>query len=66
MQYVIAFCSLAEVASDVIFCKFVGPIVSDKSVKCRDLCLNRSREILPEAAGGGIFDSFFEITSNWK
>ena len=33
-------------------------IVLDKFVKFRDPCLNRSREIQPEAVGIGIFDSF--------
>ena len=33
-------------------------IVLEKSVKCRDRCLNHSREIPPQAVGSGIFDSF--------
>ena len=45
-----AFCSLLEAISDVISGKFVGPIVLDKCVKFRDPCLNRSRDIPPEAA----------------
>ena len=40
-------------------CKFVRPIVPNKSVKILDPCLNRSRQILPEVVGGGIFGSFF-------
>ena len=34
------------------------PIVADKCVKFRDPYLNRSREIPPEAVGGGIFHFF--------
>ena len=36
-----------------------GKIGPDMHVKFHDLRLNRSREILPEAVGGGIFDGFF-------
>ena len=36
------------------------PIIVDKCAKLfRDHCLNRSREILPEGVGCGIFDSYF-------
>ena len=59
LQYLIAFCSRLEAASDVISGTFVAPTVPDKIVKFRDPCLNRSRVIPPEAVGGGIFDSFF-------
>ena len=44
MEYLIAFRSRPETASDVISCKVVGPIVLDKSLKFRDPCLNRSRQ----------------------
>ena len=54
VQYLIAFYSGPEVASVVISRRFVKMIVPDKFVKCGD-----SREILPGAIGGGIFDSFF-------
>ena len=37
----------------------MGPFVLDKHVKFNDPGLNRSRDILPEAVGGGIFDCFF-------
>ena len=36
----------------------MGPIFLDKRVKCRAPSLNCSREIPPEATGGGIFESF--------
>ena len=57
--YSIAFCSRPEEASYVISINFIGPIVPDKCMKFRDPRLNRSREILPEAVGGDIFDVFF-------
>ena len=59
VQNLIAFCSNMETASDVISGNFVGSIVPDKLVKCRDLLLNRSREILPKAVGDGILTGFF-------
>ena len=58
MQYLVAFCNRPEGAGDVISCRFVGKIVLEKCVKFGDPCLNHSREILPEAIGSGIFDSF--------
>ena len=33
VQYLIAFCSQPETASDIIFSRFVGPIVPNKPVK---------------------------------
>ena len=59
LQCLIAFCSRPEAASDVMSGRFVRPIVLDKCVKFCDPCLNRSREIPPEAVGGSIFDSFY-------
>ena len=56
--YLIAFCSRPEAASEVISSKFVGLTVADKCVKFGDPRLSRSPEILPEAVGGGILDSF--------
>ena len=55
-------------AVDVISSRFVEPIVRDPPVKFRDLRWNCSREIPPEAVGGGIFDCFFKtsITANRK
>ena len=47
--------------SNVISGKFVGPAVPDKHVKFGD-----SREIPPEAVGGGIVDGFFAVTSDRK
>ena len=47
--------------SDVIYGKFVGPNVPDKPIKFRNPRLNRSREIPPQAVGGGIFDGFRNI-----
>ena len=41
----------------------MGPIL-EKCVKFRYPSSNRSREIPPEAVGGGRFDSFFAITSD--
>ena len=58
MQYLIAFCSRPEAASDVISSHFVELIVSDEFVKFGDPCLNRFGEIRPEAIEGGIFDIF--------
>ena len=54
-QYLIAFCSRLEEASDVISCSFVGLTFPDDCVKCRDPRLNRSEEILPKAIECGIF-----------
>ena len=58
VQYLIAFCSRKETASDVTSCRFVGPIVPNKQVKFRDPWLNRSQEIPPEVVGGGTFNGF--------
>ena len=58
VQYLIAFFGRPEAAIDVICGAFVGQIVFDKDVKFRDPCLNRCREILPEAVRGCIDDSF--------
>ena len=66
VQYLITFCSRTEAAGDVLSGRFVGPIVLDKPVKFCGPTLNRSREIPPEAVRGGIFDSFFAITSGQK
>ena len=55
----ITFGSRPEAASDVVSGMFVGLIVLDKCMKFRGSSLNRSREMPPEAVGGGIFDSFF-------
>ena len=57
-QFLIAFCSQLEAASDVISCRFVRLMFHDTCVKFHDPCLNRSWEIPPEAVGGGILDSF--------
>ena len=43
-----------------------GPIMLDKYIKFRDPCSNHSREIPPDAVGGGISTVFFAITSNRK
>ena len=56
------FCSQPEAASDVISGMFVGLIVLDKLLKFHGHSLSHSREIPPEAVGGGIFDSFFHYT----
>ena len=48
-EYLIAFCSQLEVMSDVMSGRFFGPVVPDNRVKFSDPCLNRSREIPPEA-----------------
>ena len=52
--------------SDVISGIFVGPVRPDKPVKADDPRLNRSREIPPEAAWGGIFYGFFAVASDRK
>ena len=49
MQYMIAFCSRPEAASDIISSKFVRPIVPEKRGQFR------SRQIQTEAVVGGIF-----------
>ena len=38
--------------------RFANLVVLDKFVKFRYPCLSRSREVSPEAVGGGIFDIF--------
>ena len=43
VQYLNAFRSRPEAASDVIPSRFMRPIVPDKRAKFRDPCLNRSR-----------------------
>ena len=58
MQYLIAFCSRPEAASDVISGVLVGPIVSDKQMLFRDHRLDRTREIPSEAIEGGILAAF--------
>ena len=60
VQYLIAFCSRRETASDVLSGRFVGPIFSNKCVKFRYPRLNRYREIPPEAVGSGIFAITFD------
>ena len=45
VQYLNAFCSWPDTASEVLSGCFVRTIVDDKRVKCRDPRLNRSREI---------------------
>ena len=66
MQYLITFSSWPGKDSDVVFSRFVGPIVPEKPVKFRDSLLNVSRKILPEAVGCGIFNGFLNITSDRK
>ena len=58
MQYSIAVCSRPEADSGFISGSFVGLTVRYKRLKFRDPYLNSSGEILPEAVGCGIFDSF--------
>ena len=58
MQYLITFCSRLEAASDVISGVFVGPIIFDISVRFRGPIIFRSREIIPEAVGSGVFEFF--------
>ena len=65
-QNLIAFCSRPEETSDVISGIFVGLVVSDDCMKFGDLRINLSRDITPEAVLGGIFDSFFAVTSDRK
>ena len=48
--------------SDVISGRFVGSVVPNNHVKFGDPRLNRSREMPPEAVGGGIFDGFFRCS----
>ena len=61
MQYLVAFFSRPEEARDVRSGRFVRLTLPDKCVNFRDLRLNRSSEIRPEAVGGGIFDRFCEL-----
>ena len=58
VQYLIAFCSRPEAASDVLSGRFVSPIVPDKCEKFSDPHLNHSGAIPPEAVAGGIFGRF--------
>ena len=52
VQYLISFCSRLEAASDVVSSRFLWSIVPDKCVKFCDPCLNRSREMPPDAVEG--------------
>ena len=63
MQYLSAFCSRLEEASDAISGRFVGLTLPDECEKFRNPELNRSGEIPPEAVRNGIFDSLF-LTEN--
>ena len=59
--------SILETASDVISGRFVGPIARHMLVTFSDPRLYHSREIPPEAVGGGSFGLFrTSITSDWK
>ena len=62
----IALCSRPETASDVIFSRYVGPVVREKQVQFCDPRLNRSREISPEAVGGGEFATVFSNVDNFR
>ena len=64
VQYLIAFRSLPEAASDVISNRFFGSVVPDKGVKFCDPDLNRPRESPPKIVWGGIFDGFFAVNSD--
>ena len=64
VQYLVAFCSRPEGASDVISSRFVRLAVPNKPVKCCDPCLNRSPKIRPEAVGGCSFESFSNFAIN--
>ena len=56
--YLVAFYDRPEIASGVISGSFVRSIVREKRLKFRARSLNLSREIPPDAPGGGIFDCF--------
>ena len=58
IQYKITIWSRSEVASDVISCTFVWPVVPDQDDKLDDPGFNSSQDIPPEDIGGGIFHSF--------
>ena len=60
------FAARAEAAIDDISSSLVRLTFIDKRVKFCDFRLNRSGEIQPKAGGGGIFRSFFAITSDRK
>ena len=47
-----------EADGDVISGRFVGPVVLQKHVKLHDPSLTNSRELPPEAVGGGISTAF--------
>ena len=66
VQYLIAFNSRPEAASDIISGKFGRPIVLDKCIKLCCPRLHGCREILPETVGSGIFDGFHAITFDRK
>ena len=54
-----------EVANSVISSRFVRSHISpDNAAKCPNPRLNISRDILLQAIGDGIFDSFITLTSD--
>ena len=59
VQYLIAFCSREEAASDVVSGRFVRLIVPDEGAEFCDPHFNRSGELQFEAIEGGIFDCIF-------
>ena len=48
--YLTAFCSRPKATSDVIFGRFVGPVILDNHMRFGDRCIKFSREIPHEAA----------------
>ena len=66
MQYLIAFFSRLEAASDIISGSFVRPIVSDKRLRLHNPHFSLYPEIQAEAVGGGRFDVLFAITAEGK
>ena len=61
VQFLIAFCSRLEAASDIISGRLVKLAVLNKCEKFWDPRLNCAPEIRPEAIAGCIFDRLFKL-----
>ena len=66
VHYLIIFCSRPESGSDVISCKFVERIVSDKCVKLVNLAQTVLEKFLPYPSQAAFSTVFSAITSDWK
>ena len=61
VEYLFAFCSRLEAASDVISGIYMRLTIPDKCVQFRDPHLNSPGEILPKAIEGSIFRRFSNL-----